>query len=242
MIPALATAYVNRPDLLNRMLSSVDAPCEHLLVVNNSGKPLPQTRPIEELSLGVNLGCAGAWNMILDRAFNQLNLPWVLICGSDIEWQPGDLNTFEKTVNDFPEASFLNGPLAFNHFVICRACWEKIGAFWEESYPAFLEDSDYWQRIRRCAIKVAGAEGLWTKHEGSASLKAGDEEFRSFVRQRHQRTWSKYAAKWGCPEWSSGLETFATPFNEGGPINAWKLSPERMNEPHYYTENPIVTC
>lgn len=239
MIPALATAYVNHHDLLVRLLLSIaDYEFGHKIVVNNSDKSLVAAGG-DVIGLGMNVGFAGAVNMICDRVFNQLSLPWVLIVGSDIEFAPGDLKIFEDTVNDHTAADFVFGNHSFGNFIIKRSGWEKVGAMDENFFPAFLEDGDLWRRMQLSGAKSIHCAGLRGTHTGSASVK-DDNEFSRWVKDRQRINWGYYSRKHGCPEWSSGAETFASPFNKGGPVNAWKLSEERMEEPHYFSSNPIA--
>jgi len=237
MIPAIATAYVNHPELLRRFMHSTTThPVGHSIVVNNSNGPFSTTMA-EVIGLGVNVGFAGAVNMICDRVFNQLQLPWVLIAGDDIEFLPGDLKIFEDTVKDFEAADFVFGNHSYGNFVIKRSGWEKVGAMDENLWPAYTEDGDHWRRIQLTGAKSIHCAGLRCNHEGSAAIK-GDEAFSRWVKDRQRINWGTYSRKWGCPEWSTGAETFTTPYNEGGPVNAWKLSEERMKEPHYFSSYP----
>lgn len=239
MIPCIATVFINKIPLLLRLWDSVDRPVEHRITVNNCYGAL-LVKDCEILGLGKNTGTAGGWNMIQDRVFNQLGLPWVLIVGSDTQFHPGDLERFEKTVNDFPEADFLYGPLSYNHFIVKRSGWEKIGAF-DENCPVYLSDSAHWQTIRMThSVKCVHVAGLRTIHEGSASIK-GDPALAAQVKEWHERSWDYYCARFGCDRWSEGKETFKTPFNDPKwPANRWKLTEQRMKEPHYFSSNPIV--
>jgi len=237
MIPALATAYINHPELLRRFMHSTTThPVGHSIVVNNSNGPFSTTMA-EVIGLGVNVGFAGAVNMICDRVFNQLQLPWVLIAGNDIEFLPGDLKIFEDTVKNFEVADFVFGNHSYGNFVIKRSGWEKVGAMDENLWPAYTEDGDHWRRIQLTGAKAIHCAGLRCNHEGSSAIK-GDEAFSRWVKDRQRINWGIFSRKWGCPEWSTGAETFTTPYNEGGPVNAWKLSDSRMKEPHYFTQWP----
>lgn len=245
MIPALATAYVNRPDLLWRMNRSIDVPVEHLIVVNNSRESeatirahsIERQSDTEVLGLGVNVFTSGAWNMIQDRVFNQLNLPWVLIVGSDVEWHPGDLEIFEKTVQQSPVADFFYGPLSYNQFIVMRSGFEKVGAF-DENAPVYLSDSCHWNTIRQLgdSIKVVGVEGPRSRHDTSSAVNS-DPVLADKVRLLHEQSWDYYSRRFGCPRWSEGKETFKTPFND--PLwlpNFWEL--EDKSRPHYWERYP----
>lgn len=237
MIPALATAYVNHPDLFQGMWETVDVGIGHPIVVNNSDGNVPyfEAKRIEILGLGVNVGFSGAVNMICDRVFNQLDLPWVLIVGSDVRFARGDIKIFKETVNDHPAADFVFGNHSYGNFVIKRSGWDKVGAMDENLWPAFLEDGDHWRRIQMTGAKAIHCAGLRGTHTGSASVK-DDNAFSRWVKDRQRINWGYYSRKHGCPEWSSAEETFKTPFNDPEcPVNRWELSEERKKEPHYFS-------
>jgi GT2 family glycosyltransferase len=255
MIPALGIAFYNRFDLLRRCLESVDHPVEHLFLVNNGPYHAahapqrglenvvrevanPLIANVDIVNAGRNLGVAGAWNHMQWNAFESRHLNGLLLCGNDITWQSGDLAIFAKTVEEFPEADFVFGNHSYSNFYIRRSGWDKVGAFDENIEMAYLEDSDHWQRILRTpGVKAIHAAGLRALHEGSATIKS-DAEYAARVSAQHDRNWTYYARKWGCPKWSSGAETFKTPFDQGGPINDWKLDAARQLRPHYFKENP----
>lgn len=255
-LPALGIAVYNRPDLLAKCVASIDHPVGLLVIVNNGSLPeldidhgfmagLGANKLIGEIVLsqpGENLGVAPAWNLILDRVFSgrlgDERLASVLICGNDIEWAPGDLATFAATVENFPEADFVFGNHAYSNFLIKRSGWVKVGAFDENIEVGYMEDSDHWQRIRHTpGVKAIHAAGLNAKHEGSATIKS-DAAFAKRSGEQHARNWEYYGRKWGCPVHSHAAETFTTPFNQGGDVNAWKLEGARLERPHFYTQNP----
>lgn len=252
MIPALGIAVYNRLDLLEACIKSIDHPVEELIIVNNGCLPglepdsgfmslLEANGHIGTFNLitpKVNLGVAPAWNAIQHEVFLTGQKTSVLICGNDIEWAPGDLEIFANTVRDFPEADFVFGNHSYSNFLIKASGWNKIGGFDENIELAYLEDGDHWQRIIRTPAKAIHAAGLRAKHEGSATIKS-DKDVAARSARQHDLNWDYYSRKWGCAKWSSGAETFATPFNQGGPINVWKLDIERRKRPHFYPYNPI---
>lgn len=245
MLPALGIALYNRFDLLLRCLRSVDVPVGHVFIVNNGPTPLPKLPTdlnpllgeIRAGEPGQNLGVAGAWNCIQDRAFREFGLDAVLICGNDIQWQPGDLARVMQTVREMPQADFVFGNHAYSNFLVRRSGWEKIGAFDENIELAYLEDSDHWQRIRHTPARAIHAAGLNATHEGSATIKS-DAAYAAKSSRQHELNWQYYGRKWGCPPHSHAAETFTTPFGQGGPVNAWSLAAARRERPHYFTHNP----
>jgi GT2 family glycosyltransferase len=264
-IPALGIAVYNRPDLLAKCVASIDHPVERLIIVNNGKLPelakeaeflaalgrQPGVGKVTVLQAQGNLGVAPAWNWLQDAVFmahrrvGQLQAPGlaassVIISGNDIEWAPGDLATFAATVENFPEADFVFGNHAYSNFLIKRSGWVKVGAFDENIEVGYMEDSDHWQRIRHTpGVKAIHAAGLNAKHEGSATINS-DAAFKRKSGEQHAKNWVYYGAKWGCPVDSHAAETFTTPFNQGGDVNAWKLEGARLERPHFYTSNPVA--
>lgn len=225
------------------MIRSVDFPVETLMVINNGNLQLwetaipPTIRSFYEYNSRQNMGVAGSWNLAMDYAFNQQQKDAVLIVGNDIIWMPGDLNIFWQTAID-SDADFIFGNHSYSSFMVKRSGWEKVGAFNETFYPAYLEDSCHWQIIRRSPnVKIVHVDGLRTGHVGSATIDS-DSELKRTVQAAQARNWKIYSEMWGCPMWSGGQEAFATPYNKGGPLNEWKLDEERLKLPHFYHRWP----
>lgn len=235
MIPLLATAIVNRPDLLQRLISSIDYPVGEVLVIDNGRDNRGYIETPEcvgkmtTIYNGSNMGCAGAWNQSINHAFNERRYESVLIVGNDIEWAPGDLGRIATTVEQFPDADFVFGNHSFSNFMVLRSGWEKCGWFWEELYPAYWEDSEMWQRIIRTNAKAIHAAGLHAKHEGSATINSDP-----VLKRQNDRTFKRnaklYADRWG---YINGRETFSTPYNKGGDVRDWELSEERKALPFF---------
>lgn len=239
MIPCIAVALLNRRDLCEKMIRSIDFPTKNLLVVDNGkqyaeGDVVTLPTEVQELTLQINtanIGCAGSWNLAIDLAFHRRDDDAVLIVGNDITWSPGDLARIWQTYLDFPDADFIFGNHSFSNFMVKRSGFEKVRWFWEELYPAYWEDGDYWTRIIRTGAKAIHAAGLKATHDGSATIKS-DKAIKRLSDSRFQHNARLYAEKWG---YVNNVETFATPYNRGGDVNEWQLSEERLKLPHYRT-------
>lgn len=235
MIECFATVHVNRPDLTQRLLSSIDFPVKHLLIIHNGTDSLHELKipgfvvNYDQIVNGENKGVSGGWNQCLDFAFVQHDLNSVLIVGNDIEWHVGDLSRIHQTVVDFPDADFVFGNHSFSNFLVKRSGWEKCGWFWEELYPAYWEDSEMWQRIKNTNTKAVHAAGLHAKHEGSATIKS-DPVLRAKNEAAFQHNAKLYADRWG---YVGKIETFTTPYNKGGDIKEWSLSEARRKHPYF---------
>lgn len=243
MIPCIGTAIINRPDLWVRLGMSIDFPVGEFRTINNGCIDLqaiqnPSIQRIEIVNPGANLSCAGGWNALMSHAFDHSDYDCILIVGNDIAFAPGDLQFYWQAFLDFPQADFLFGIHSFSNFMVKRSGWEKVGAADENFELAYCEDGDYWRRIHLSGAKAMHVAGLRTIHEGSATIKS-DPAWQRLVKAQQELNWNYYSAKHGCPKFSSGQETFTTPFNQGGPINEWRLSPERLTRPHFFPKWPI---
>jgi hypothetical protein len=236
MIPCIACALYNRKDLYQRLISSIDFPVEWLFTANNGQISLHDLKHpgfvqgIGEEVNEVNFGCSGGWNQSMDFAFTQKGLDSVFIVGNDVEFHPGDLQRLEQAIIDFPEADFIFGNHSYSNFLVRRSGFDKVGWFDENFFPAYFEDSDHWRRIIRTKAKACHATGMHSKHEGSATIKSD-----CALRARNEITFAKnreyYYRKWGMNE------DYEHPFNDPViPVNYWKLSDERMRQPHFRTE------
>src|SRR6478609_1560237 len=96
-IPVLIVPILNQPELLYRMLKSIDHPVDRVVVIDNGDVvlDLSEDEPWGQLRIvrpGHNLGVAASWNLGL-RVTPQA--PWWLIVNHDLEFGPGDLARLE---------------------------------------------------------------------------------------------------------------------------------------------------
>ncbi len=92
---------LNRYDLLQRMLNSVDVPVEHLLVIDNGpGEDLffsDKFVNVTVLAMPANLGVAGSWNLGI-KSFPYAQR-W-FIASNDVVFEPGSLEALSKARRD----------------------------------------------------------------------------------------------------------------------------------------------
>lgn len=163
-LPLLGLPILNRPDLLERLLNSLDHPVDILAIVDNSigsadeacvsrylsslqvnGHPLIGTILVAR-SFG-NAGVAASWNQIL-RAFPAAGV--ALLVNNDVQFASGVLAAaLEQIRTDQPQfLPLLPAPQEFSAFAITSLCWNRIGLFDPGFYPAYCEDLDYRDRLR----------------------------------------------------------------------------------------------
>ena len=160
----LGIPILNRYDLLEQLLASLDHPVETLALVDNSGgrgdisqqlKTLqasghPLIQRIEVSTPFRNLGVAASWNHIL-TSFPEA--PVALLANNDVRFAPKSLAT-ALAAFDHQSAGFLPllpSPSSFSAFLIGHQTWNLIGLFDDNFYPAYCEDMAYLERVESCA-------------------------------------------------------------------------------------------
>jgi len=167
-IPLLGVPILNRFDLLERLLDSLDYPVDTLAIVDNSiapdgypgiGSPLasrldelsqlrhPLIRQIRIARPFCNIGVAASWNMIL-MSFPQA--PFALLVNNDVVLAPGVLASAMQRINPSRAQllTLIPDPNGFSAFLLTALCWDRLGLFDTSFHPAYFEDLDYRDRLR----------------------------------------------------------------------------------------------
>ena len=162
-IPVIGTAVVNYPFWVLRLIMSVDYPVDNFVIINNNARgeiseeldaisKLPH-RFIKKISvchLPGNIGCAGAWNLIIK---SYVTSPYWIIVNNDVAFTPGLLEKFVVKKED-PDAGIIfarEGQFSvgdWDLFLIKDATIRHYGLFDENLYPAYGEDVDYIMRLQ----------------------------------------------------------------------------------------------
>lgn len=224
MIPVLITSIVNRPDLLDRLLDSIDVPVGRSLIVDNGRTGYRRdgwtvwTPPFE------SLGWPGTLNFGIEQT---PDAPWWLFVNNDAWFEPGMLADLCERMAD-PSPKVLHHEWTVG--AIPRSVVETVGLFDTWSFhPLYFDDTDY---ARRCALAgIPVVEGPWCL-EGDAewpvSLTIRSDPALSAA---NNRTWllneAAYRAKWGG---LPGQESFATPWDSGLPLWATRPSVDARTE------------
>ena len=233
-IPVLGVSVFVNADLLLRLLNSIDYHVEHVVVVHNGRHPLVtkvlrrlrQERPgWSILSFVENIGCAGAWNAILEA---HATARYHLITNDDIAFHPGALRRFALGVERhiallesgqgnkvilYPSHGDLYwASPPWSCFAILRQAVEVVGKFDPNFWPVYHEDYDYMVRMARAGlwqtlIPEAKVQHGWAKAyepgmERAAKDQANSPVIDEYQRQqrRHERGSPYYALKWGVGE------------------------------------------
>lgn len=233
MIPVIGIPYLNRPDLLERCLRSIDRKVDTVVIVNNSDSLITsdydlskricvdsmkcQSNSFYIAEMPLNAGVAASWNEVIKL----FPAPWWLIVNSDIEFAPGDLAKFEQAIQTTEAGIVADGINNMACFGITANCVQRVGLFDENFFPAYGEDIDYMRRCRLLGVEHRYLQGTGMRHDRSSTVKALPAELQDRNRETFEANKAYYERKWGGWE---GQETFEHPFNDPGwPVWAWKF-------------------
>ena len=150
MIPAVIIPVLNRFDLLEECISSIDCEVEHLLIVDNSGQySIPAGLyggKATVLNMPANMGVAGSWNLGI-KSFPFA--PYWIIASNDIKYASGQL---QKLADNSSPDVVIKTSQAWSSFSIGSNIVKKVGLFDENYHPAYYEDTDYESRMRRLGL------------------------------------------------------------------------------------------
>lgn len=225
MIPVLICPIVSRPDLLRRMLHSVNVPVERLVIVDNT--------PKHDLDIGhrdahyirplIGLGYSGGVNAGISQT---PDAPWWFIASNDLVFGAGDLINIVTLLNDADGPAVVTGStrdarlLRWTYAAVNAAAIEAVGLVDEWNFwPIYFDDVDYERRCKLGGVswveydgKILHGEGGW---EGSTTIKSNPAHANAnsvtFTENR-----DRYIAKWGGPP---GGETYSTPFGLSVPLS-----------------------
>ncbi|MCI3926314.1 glycosyltransferase family 2 protein [Paenibacillus sp. TRM 82003] len=212
----VSIGYVNRPDLLELALRSVEAFRPHIVVTDNSeGLDLRQHPEIARMAHifepPVPLTYTQKMNVMRRKAI-EWNCDALLYMHNDAE---PDAGTPERLLAKVEELLAKREPwgVVYTQFDILAAfnveALRRAGP-WDTNFPQYFSDIDYYRRL-----DVAGYPAVWSElpvkhHNGGMSTMKSD----AYRKAVNQETWPLYEAfyveKWGLPGWN-GL-----PYQDGG--------------------------
>jgi GT2 family glycosyltransferase len=186
LIENLIVPVLNRYDLLQRMLDSVDIPVDHLLVIDNGlGADLrfsDKFKKVTVLQMPANLGVSGSWNLGI-KSFPYAER-W-FIASNDVIFQPGALAKLSEARRD--EITLTGEAPHWQVFALGDEAVNDIGLFDESLFPAYFEDNDYMRRAEFVGVNIRRL-GINVKHDNSSTIKAGYEQKNAktfFANQRY---------------------------------------------------------
>lgn len=207
-IPALIVPVLNRFDLLERFLFSIDCEIQHILIVDNSGKyQLPQkfSHPqITVLNMPSNFGVAGSWNIGI-KSFPHAQY-W-LIGSNDVYFQCGTLSRFAQLSS---ADALLFSTQRWGCFSIGANIVKKVGLFDENYHPAYYEDNDYEERMKHYKIYdcIVSAELQVACDDSATTVKSDPQLFeRNIVtNESNYKYWTSKFSMFPKGDWQYSLQ------------------------------------
>lgn len=157
MIPVLAIPVLNRYDLLDQNLETIDFAIGEILIVNNGKEiyePKRKDLNVRVLNLPSNLGMSGSWNLTIKLYPHN---PYWVFSSADTHWIPGAL---EKICNASGKDKLVMTNEGWSCFSIGEDMIREVGLFDEFFYPIYFEDNDYYERVMRSKLKDGYVSGI----------------------------------------------------------------------------------
>lgn len=173
MLKNLTIPVLNRYDLLQRMLDSIDYPVEKLLIIDNGGEldsvSVPScVKTHRVLPMLSNLGVATSWNLGFKNFYRD---NYYCFASADMWFEKGDLEKLSNASSN--RISLHRGFPHWQTFVIGENVVEKIGVFDEALHPIYFEDNDYVRRAENAGIGISYLD-LAGGHDNSSTIASDD--------------------------------------------------------------------
>lgn len=159
MLPNLIIPTLNRYDLLERLLRSIDYPLKHLLIIDNGGRlsldGIPDmVEQVTVLNMPSNMGVSTSWNIgIKSFPFDDR---W-FICSDDVVFEPGALEDWYNLSHPHRLQICKEWP-HWQFFVIGEEIVGNVGLFDEAIHPANFEDDEYMWRCLQLGYEIGYIE------------------------------------------------------------------------------------
>lgn len=208
MLPNLTIPVLNRYDLLQRCLDSINYPIGHLLIINNGASDNPEDfelsipELVEEttyLPMPANLGVAESWNLGVKSFPFAEN--W-FFASNDVVFH-GD--ALEKLSTAHTEHLTLSKLFPFwQVFSLGYGAATRVGLWDASFFPAYFEDNDYLRRCEHFGVEVVKLD-LNVSHDNSSTLKSSnhfqDRNQQTFVSNRDYFESKKAREDYGPGTW-----------------------------------------
>jgi GT2 family glycosyltransferase len=219
---------LNRWDLAQRLIDSIDHEVETLLIINNGMAEPPRLEIPGDVTQSViftpplsPLGYGGAINFTIMQT---PDLPWWLWASNDVAFHPGWLASIERRMNEATGPRIITG--GFTWAAVNQELVDAVGLVDEWSFfPIYYDDNDYHQRCRVAGVewvedRSTGSTHGDGQHDASLTIRS-DPAAHSSNRRSFMANHAAYLRKWGGVP---GSETYETPWNSGLPV--WVTRPD----------------
>lgn len=143
-IPVLIIPVLNRFDLLEQTLKSIDHPVDNILIINNSGSDWKyeyNELNVRVLNMPSNQGISGSWNLGI-KCYP--HAPYWVFGSADTSFRENELKKFEEYSG--PDY-FIKSNAHYSCFSLGENIVKSVGLFDEYIYPAYFEDNDFDDRM-----------------------------------------------------------------------------------------------
>ncbi len=173
MVPVVIIPVLNRYDLLERCIDSLDYPVDKIIIIDNGGRIEEDCLMMPSNSrhgktyiydMPSNLGVATSWN--LGIKMTPFASGWILL-NSDAWFMPGQLEKFWNGCQ--PDEIHLGGTPPWACAWIGNEVVKDVGLFCEAFHPAYFEDNDYERRAVRLGKQITRTEAT-IGHDNSSTL------------------------------------------------------------------------
>lgn len=141
-IPVMIVPILNRYDLLESMLNSINYPIDNILIIDNGGQ-FKIDKDIKVLNMPANFGMSASWNLGI-KCYPHVKY-W-LFASADTVWGENALQEIDQISG--PDKLILTND-AYGCFSVGENVIERVGLFDEYYYPIYFEDNDFHERVAR---------------------------------------------------------------------------------------------
>ena len=212
---------INRGDLLEACVNSIDVPTERVVIVANRWgadyepsvagalNRLAESHPacvgsLEIVETGGNLGDGGSFNRVMTE------LGPCIVASNDAVFLPGALGQANRFIHENADCALLH-LYAMCVFAVTRAFFEEAGYFDENFWPWGWCDIDLGYRMqkRECKTRTFAAEGGGIVHDHpTQSIKSAQNDLRKWMQQMAGRNAEYGMRKWGLTEEPCTIKTY----------------------------------
>jgi GT2 family glycosyltransferase len=189
-IPVLIVPILNRYDLLDSMLESINYPIDNILIIDNGGQFKTEKENVKVLNMPANLGMSAAWNLGI-KCYPHSKY-W-LFASADTTWS----DTALKQIDDLSGSDKLiltND--AYGCFSVGENVIEKVGIFDEYFYPIYFEDNDFHERVARfCPENTIVSTDISTAPEMGSQTINSDENLKNINHETFVKNQEYYKYK-----------------------------------------------
>jgi GT2 family glycosyltransferase len=214
MLENLIVPVLNRYDLLQRMLNSVDVPVDHLLIIDNGASHQPKLildlndnfKKVTHLPMPANLGVSGSWNLGI-KSFPYAHR-WFVV-SNDVVFEPGALEQLSQARRD--EITLTGSAPHWQAFALGDEAVNDIGLFDESLFPAYFEDNDYARRAEFVGVNIRLLD-IRVQHDNSSTIKAGYMDKNAMTYSRNEK---HYQSKMDSNDYTAGAWSLEIRRNNG---------------------------